>query len=200
MAKLPVRWASSGTRPAILITWISCPNDTSVERYEYEQAQENIWTDGIGTEDGLPVAHQRQIIAEDSYPNERDERGWCLWRCAVAREPNYIWAGFWRNASKNARDDAVEARWAQGSPFPASKHDLPYRLLQALSFSSMAEEALSKLNIKLGGSLKLKTDYKVRVAATEELGMTEHWSSEGLYRHLRVLQKLVPRAVSVCEI
>ncbi|KAM6489310.1 hypothetical protein JOM56_015211 [Amanita muscaria] len=64
---------------------------------------------------------------------------------------------------------------------------------QVLSFSGMAEEALSKLNITLGGSLKLKTDYKVRVAATEELGMTEHWSSEGLYRHLRVLQKLVPR-------
>ncbi|KIL56190.1 hypothetical protein M378DRAFT_1038874 [Amanita muscaria Koide BX008] len=61
---------------------------------------------------------------------------------------------------------------------------------QALSFSGMTEEALSKLNITLGGSLKLKTDYKVRVAATEELGMTEHWSSEGLYRHLRVLQKL----------
>lgn len=78
---------------------------------------------------------------------------------------------------------------------PASKHvDLPYRLLQALSFSGMAEEALSKLNIQLGGSLKLKTDYKVRVAATEQLGMTEHWSSEGLYRHLCVLQKLVPRA------
>ena len=64
----------------------------------------------------------------------------------------------------------------------------------------MTEEALSKLNITLGGSLKLKTDYKVRVAATEELGMTEHWSSEGLYCHLRVLQKLVPRAVGVCEI
>ena len=64
----------------------------------------------------------------------------------------------------------------------------------------MTEEALSKLNITLGGSLKLKADYKVRVAATEELGMNEHWSSEGLYRHLCVLQKLVPRAVSVCKI
>ena len=63
----------------------------------------------------------------------------------------------------------------------------------------MTEEALSKLNIELGGSLKLKTDYKARVVATEKLGMTEHWSSEGLYRHLRVLQNLVPRAVGVCE-
>ncbi|KIJ92858.1 hypothetical protein K443DRAFT_647776 [Laccaria amethystina LaAM-08-1] len=66
---------------------------------------------------------------------------------------------------------------------------------QALSFSGMTEEALSKLNITLGGSLKLKTDYKVRVAATEPLGMTEHGSSEGLYRHLCVLKKHVPRAL-----
>lgn len=81
---------------------------------------------------------------------------------------------------------------------PASKHDLPHHLLQALSFSGMAEEVLSKLNIKLSGSLKLKSDYNVRVAATERLGMTsEHWSSEGLYRHLCVLQKLVPRAARV---
>ncbi|CAA7261045.1 unnamed protein product [Cyclocybe aegerita] len=64
---------------------------------------------------------------------------------------------------------------------------------QVLAFSGMTEEDLSKLNIAYGGSLKLKTDYKVRVDATEELGKTEHWSSEGLYRHLRVLQKLVPR-------
>ncbi|KAF8804113.1 hypothetical protein BYT27DRAFT_7108337 [Phlegmacium glaucopus] len=70
------------------------------------------------------------------------------------------------------------------------------KLDEALSFSGMTEEDLSQLNIKFGGSLKLKTDYEVRVAAMEELGMTEHWSSEGLYRHLRVLQKLVPRAVS----
>lgn len=65
---------------------------------------------------------------------------------------------------------------------------------QALSFSGMTEEALLKLNIRFGGSLKLKTDYKSRVDATVELGMTEHWSSEGLYRHLCQLQTLVPRA------
>ena len=55
-------------------------------------------------------------------------------------------------------------------------------------------------NITLRGLLKLKTVYKVRVAATQGLGITERWSSEGLYRHLCVLQKLVPRAVRVCEI
>jgi hypothetical protein len=64
----------------------------------------------------------------------------------------------------------------------------------------MTEEDLLKLNIRFGGSLKLKTDYKSRVDATVELGTTEHWSSEGLYRHLCQLQTLVPRAVSVCEI
>ncbi|KAF8327639.1 hypothetical protein F5887DRAFT_1083685 [Amanita rubescens] len=77
---------------------------------------------------------------------------------------------------------------------PQVRHIPLARLFQALSFSGMTEEALSKLNITLGGSLKLKTDYKVRVAATVELGMNEHWSSEGLYRHLCVLQKLIPRA------
>ena len=78
---------------------------------------------------------------------------------------------------------------------PLANSDLPCCLLQALSFSGMTEEDLSKLNITFGGSLKLKTDYKFRVAATEKLGMTEHWTSEGLYR-----QKLVPRAVGVWEI
>ena len=75
-----------------------------------------------------------------------------------------------------------------------------YRLFQILLFSGMTEEDLSKLNITYGGSIKLKTDYKVRVAATDEFGKSEHWSSDGLYRHLLVLQKLVLRTLSVCEI
>ncbi|KAF8797428.1 hypothetical protein BYT27DRAFT_7219210 [Phlegmacium glaucopus] len=66
---------------------------------------------------------------------------------------------------------------------------------QILSFSGMSDEDLFKLNITYGGSLKLKKDYDVRVAATENLGKTEHWSSDGLYRHLCVLQKLVPRVL-----
>lgn len=52
------------------------------------------------------------------------------------------------------------------------------------------------LNIIFGDSLNLKGDYEDGTAVTLELGKTEHWSSDGLYRHLRVLQKLVPRAVS----
>ena len=49
-------------------------------------------------------------------------------------------------------------------------HHIPLANMTFLPSSGMAEEAFSKLNIPLGGSLKLKTDYKVRVAATEELG------------------------------
>jgi len=75
-----------------------------------------------------------------------------------------------------------------------------HRPLQLLSFSGMNDEDLFKLNINYGGSLKLKKDYDVRVAATENLGKSEHWSSNGLYRHLCVLQKLVPRVVSAYEI
>jgi hypothetical protein len=70
------------------------------------------------------------------------------------------------------------------------------RLFQILSFSGMTEEDLLKLNIIESGSLNLKGDYEDRMAATVELGKTEHWSSDGLYHHLCVLQKLVPRAVS----
>jgi hypothetical protein len=65
----------------------------------------------------------------------------------------------------------------------------------------MMEEDLSKLNIIYGGgSLNLKRDYDDRMAVTSELDTdkTEHWSSDGMYRRLRlcVLQKLVPRTVS----
>lgn len=69
-------------------------------------------------------------------------------------------------------------------------------LFQIISFSCMTEEDLSKLNIIFGGSLNLKGDYEDRMAVTLELGKTEHWSSDDLYRHLCVLQKLIPREVS----
>lgn len=57
----------------------------------------------------------------------------------------------------------------------------------------MTEDDLFQFNIKFTGLLKLKADYNVRVAATKQLGKNEHWSSEGLYRHLCVLKKLIPR-------
>jgi hypothetical protein len=57
---------------------------------------------------------------------------------------------------------------------PQVRHDLPYRLLQALSFSGTTEEALSKLNITLGGSLKLKTDYNLQSSGGRNGGTRKH--------------------------
>jgi hypothetical protein len=48
----------------------------------------------------------------------------------------------------------------------------------------------------LCGRLELKSDYEARAKRADALGATEHWSSQGLYRHLVVLQGLVPKAVS----
>jgi len=89
---------------------------------------------------------------------------------------------------------------APGTLHPANERHLPYDVLQVLSVSVIIKEGLSKFNITYGGSLKLKTDYEVRVAATEELGKSEHWSSDGLHRHFHVLPKLFPRVLSICEI
>ena len=57
----------------------------------------------------------------------------------------------------------------------------------------MIENDLSQFNIKFAGSLRLKIDYDVRVAATKQLGNNEHWSSDGLYRHLCMLKNLIQR-------
>ena len=70
-------------------------------------------------------------------------------------------------------------------------------LLQSLSFSSARQHHLKALNIKVGGSLRSKSDFETRVAVINNLGAGEHWSAEGLYRHLQVLQALVPQMVSV---
>ena len=55
----------------------------------------------------------------------------------------------------------------------------------------MTEDDLSRFNIKFAGSLRLETDYDVREATTKQLGNNEHWSSDGLYRHLCVLKNLI---------
>jgi hypothetical protein len=81
------------------------------------------------------------------------------------------------------------------SPFSSSSIPLA-NFLQALSFSGIKFEHLDLLNLEDGGSIQLKKDYETRAAATDLLGTAEHWSSEGLYRHLTVLQDLVPKAVS----
>jgi hypothetical protein len=68
--------------------------------------------------------------------------------------------------------------------------------MKSLTFSSMQQAQLEKLNISLGGLLQLKVGYEQRADEIEIVGTTEHWSSEGLYRHLRVLRELIPSPVS----
>lgn len=63
-----------------------------------------------------------------------------------------------------------------------------------LSFSAMTESHLEVFNIWQRGNLKLKSDLESLMATTEALGMTEHWSCEGLYQHLCKVQGLVPKA------
>ena len=64
----------------------------------------------------------------------------------------------------------------------------------------MAEEHLEKLNISSSGELKLKHESRSRAVATDSVGEGEHWSSDGLYRHLCVLEGLVPRKVSMLDV
>ncbi|TEB24583.1 hypothetical protein FA13DRAFT_1777814 [Coprinellus micaceus] len=65
---------------------------------------------------------------------------------------------------------------------------------QALSFSGVTFDHLHSPKIELCGRLELKSDYEARAKRGDALGATEHWSSQGLYRHLVVLQGLVPKA------
>ncbi|KAM6502982.1 hypothetical protein JOM56_002959 [Amanita muscaria] len=58
---------------------------------------------------------------------------------------------------------------------------------------SLTDEYMTHLNIWQRGSLTLKTDCQSLVTMTDDIGKTEHWSSEGLYRHLCLLQGLVPK-------
>jgi hypothetical protein len=48
--------------------------------------------------------------------------------------------------------------------------------------------------------LKLKPNYIQRAAETDSVGEDDHWSANGLYRHLCMLEGLVPRRVSVLDV
>ncbi|PPQ98006.1 hypothetical protein CVT26_003068 [Gymnopilus dilepis] len=64
---------------------------------------------------------------------------------------------------------------------------------QSLSFSGMTAEDLVKLKILFTGFLVLKGNADERVKTTTSLGKDCLWSSENLYRHLLLLEGLVPR-------
>ena len=69
-----------------------------------------------------------------------------------------------------------------------------HHLLQALAFSGVKYEHLKQLNITDGG--RRKSDFKEGADSIDALGATKHWSSDGLYSHLEMLQDLVPNTVS----
>ena len=59
----------------------------------------------------------------------------------------------------------------------------------------MTLESLTKLKITFTGYIALKPDSEKRIVATTSLGKDELWSSANLYRHLLVLENLIPRTV-----
>ncbi|KAH7910224.1 hypothetical protein BJ138DRAFT_1009256 [Hygrophoropsis aurantiaca] len=58
---------------------------------------------------------------------------------------------------------------------------------------SITMENLTKLNITFTAFLYLKPNPEERIAATTSLGQNELWSSANLYRHLHLLESLIPR-------
>ena len=68
-------------------------------------------------------------------------------------------------------------------------------LMQSLTFPSMTAETLTKLKITFTGFIALKPNSEQRILATKSLGENELWSSANLYRHLLVLETLIPRTV-----
>ncbi|KAK1215432.1 hypothetical protein PQX77_021971 [Marasmius sp. AFHP31] len=61
------------------------------------------------------------------------------------------------------------------------------------SFSEATEEDLDRLGIQPRGCLRIKPEHELisKLDAANEAGKTEHWSSKGLYEHLKGLENLV---------
>jgi len=64
----------------------------------------------------------------------------------------------------------------------------------------MADEHLENLNISESDVLKLKPNCTLYAAETDSIGEDDHWSANGLYRHLCMLEGLVPQTVSVLNV
>lgn len=60
-----------------------------------------------------------------------------------------------------------------------------------------AQGELNRLQIKHGKGLKLKPMeiLSSRVAQTDKLGETQHWSANGFFTHLSLLERLVSKGV-----
>ena len=64
----------------------------------------------------------------------------------------------------------------------------------------MADEHLENLNISESDILKLKPNCTSHAAETHSIGEDDHWSANGLYHHLCMLEGLVPDTVSVLNV
>ncbi|PPQ74069.1 hypothetical protein CVT26_006950 [Gymnopilus dilepis] len=64
---------------------------------------------------------------------------------------------------------------------------------QSNSFSTINDDHLAKMGISSSQVLQLKDDAITRGLATNTIGEGEHWSANGLVRHLRALEGLVPK-------
>ena len=63
------------------------------------------------------------------------------------------------------------------------------------SFSTINDDQLAKMAISSSQVLQFKANAITRGLATNSVGEGEHWSANGLVRHLRALEGLVPRMV-----
>ncbi|KAF9642126.1 hypothetical protein BDM02DRAFT_3124827 [Thelephora ganbajun] len=71
---------------------------------------------------------------------------------------------------------------------------------KSLSFSKINFDDLEeKLNIFPGGTLIIRSDHADRVPGSVAQGGDAYMSSEGMYRHLNLLENLVPRTVGLNE-
>ncbi|KAG6916734.1 hypothetical protein DXG01_005554 [Tephrocybe rancida] len=64
---------------------------------------------------------------------------------------------------------------------------------QALNFSGVNTETLFKLNVVRRSTLRLKGDQNERVEKSRLVGKDQFWSSAGMYQHLALLERLIPR-------
>ena len=70
--------------------------------------------------------------------------------------------------------------------------------LQNLSFSSMTTARLETFGIEQEVSkLLLKSNHAAVSTEMDKLGENVHWSANGLFEHLQLLERIVPRTVSL---
>lgn len=70
---------------------------------------------------------------------------------------------------------------------------------QNISFSSMTQARLAAFGIepaKEVAELRLKSNLSAVLTETDKLGEGKHWSADGLFAHLQLLEEIVPRKVN----